>query len=92
MEYGGTTRCNKMFWKKKIGSDEYLELMRRIEALKIDFNSLRLDFDLIVTKLKVKYKITTREKKQTDDEEFESWKKDIKRRVLLCEDGTMGED
>lgn len=83
-----------MFWKKKINSAEYLELKKSLESLRIELEGLRLDFDLIVTKLKVKYKITTREKKKEEDEypDIAEWKKDIKRRILLREDGTLGED
>lgn len=55
------------FWKK-ISSDEYLELKRAHEALKIDFKSMQLDLDLILKKLKFKYKITSRDLKDEEEE------------------------
>jgi len=76
-----------MFWKKKktIESEEYLKLKTQIEDLKIELRSLKLEFELIVKKLKVKYKITTRDK---DPEETE----DLLKSILLKEDGTTPND
>ena len=63
-----------MFWKK-IQTKEYLELKKDLEALRIRFEGLQLDFDLIRKKLRVKRKL--------DEEEPES--KDLKETVLLPE-------
>lgn len=56
----------KMFnwFNKKINTDEYLELKKDLEALRIKFEGLSLEFDLIVKKLKVKYKISKRDKEE----------------------------
>lgn len=60
---------------KKIKSDEYLELFQMIESLKIAFTSLKLELDLIIKKLKFKYKITAKDLKEEAE--------DIKDKVLL---------
>jgi len=72
------------FWKKKINSDEYLELKTELAALKIDFKSMQLDLNLILKKLKFKYKITARDLK-----EEEGQSEDIKSSVLLPENGIL---
>lgn len=56
-------------------TNEYLELKKAYEGLRIEFEGLKLEFDLVIKKLKVKYKI------QKKDEEPE----DIKTSVLLPE-------
>ena len=63
-----------MFFKK-IETKEYLELKKDLEALRIQFNALEIDFALIVKKLKVKYKISKAEPEPED----------IKDKVLLPE-------
>lgn len=45
------------FWNKKINSQEFLELRQEILKLKQDVESIRWDFDLVVKKLKIKFKI-----------------------------------
>lgn len=52
------------WFNKKINTDEYLELKKDLEALRIKFEGLSLEFDLIVKKLKVKYKISKRDKEE----------------------------
>lgn len=49
-----------MFWTK-IKTKEYLELKKSLEALRIEFKGLEMDFELIVRKLKVKYKISKKD-------------------------------
>ncbi len=46
-------------------TSEYLELKKNYESLRIEFQGLQMEFDLVVKKLKVKYKIT---KKDLNDE------------------------
>lgn len=57
---------------------EYLELKKALESLRIDFEGLQIEFDLVIRKLKVKYKI-----QKKDDLEEEN-KSNIKN-VLLPE-------
>lgn len=45
-----------MFWKK-IRSDEYLELLQKIETLRINMEGLKLDLDLYKKKLRVSKKL-----------------------------------
>lgn len=40
--------------KKPIKSDEYLELFKMFEALRISFEAMKLDFDLCKKKLRAK--------------------------------------
>jgi plasmid rolling circle replication initiator protein Rep len=69
-----------MFWKKKeLESEEYLKLKKELAELKIDFKALAMDFDLVVKKLKVKYKISNRDKESED----------INSSVLLPDDGKL---
>ncbi len=65
--------------KKQIESKEYLELKQDLEKLRIQFQGLQLDFDLIVTKLKVKYKISSRDNKEPDETDV------LKKNILLPE-------
>lgn len=56
-----------MIWKKKeINTAEYLELKKDLEALRIKFEGMQLEFDLIIKKLKVKYKISPKDKEPED--------------------------
>ena len=64
-----------MFWRK-IESKEYLELKRDLESLRISFEGLKMDFELIVMKLKIKYKIRKEPEEETEN---------LKDRVLLPE-------
>lgn len=59
---------------KNIKSKEYLELAKDLERLRISFEGLRLEFDLIKKKLRVKNKLDT-----------EQEQKDIYNDVLLKE-------
>jgi len=68
-----------MFWKK-ISSEEYLELKKEIEALKISFKTLQLDLELVIKKLKFKYKISTRENPEANENP-----KDLSKEILLPE-------
>lgn len=66
-----------MFWKNKnINTQEYLELKKDLESLRIQFEGLNLEFDLIVKKLKIKYKI---------QREVEEEPENLKDKVLLPE-------
>jgi len=65
------------WFNKKLNTTEYLELKKDLESLRIKFEGLQLEFDLIVKKLKVKYKINRKE----EEEEEES--KSINNPVLL---------
>lgn len=56
-------------FKKKINTKEYLELKQALESLRIEFAGLRMDFDLIVSKLKFKYKINSKILKEEDENE-----------------------
>ena len=56
-----------MFFKKRINTEEYLELKKSLESLRIELEGLRLDFELITKKLKTKYKITTRKEEEETD-------------------------
>jgi hypothetical protein len=60
-----------MFGKKRINTEEYLELKKSMDSLRIELEGLRLDFELIVKKLKLKYKISN---KDADKEETEGVK------------------
>lgn len=64
-----------MFGRKKINTDEYLELKKDLEALRVRFEGMQLEFDLIIRKLKVKYKISQKDKEPEN----------IKEQVLLPE-------
>lgn len=55
--------------KKKIETKEYLELKKELSALQIDFKNLELNFDLIIKKLKVKYKISKPESEETETQD-----------------------
>lgn len=55
-----------MFWNK-IKTAEYLELKKDLESLRISFRGLELDFELIVKKLKFKYKISSRDKEEPEN-------------------------
>lgn len=66
-----------MFWNKKINTEEYLELKKALEGLRISFEGLKLEFDLITKKLKVKYKLTNRNGEDKEE--------DLKSSVLLPE-------
>lgn len=70
---------------KKINTAEYLELKKDLESLRISFEGLRLDFELITKKLKVKYKISTRDKEEENTE-------DLLNSIILKEDGTIPND
>jgi hypothetical protein len=61
---------------KKINTAEYLELKKDLEVLRIKFEGLQMEFDLIIKKLKVKYKISKRDKEEGED---------LKESVLLPE-------
>lgn len=74
-----------MWFRKKLNSEEYLELKKDLSTLKILILDLDLEFALILKKLKFKYKIT---KKDLDGGE----PKDLKESVLLPDDGTLGHD
>jgi len=56
------------FWKLK--SKEYLDLKQELQNLKIDLHTLQLDFELIVKKLKVKYKISRKENTEEKTEDL----------------------
>lgn len=43
-----------MFWNRKLGSDEYLKLLKSFEELRIRFEGLVIEFDLIKRKLRIK--------------------------------------
>lgn len=58
---------------KKIDSKEYLELKQELQSLKIDMKTLQLDLELIIKKLKFKYKISTRD----NTEETETSKSNV---------------
>lgn len=63
-----------MLWRRKdINTEEYLELKKALESLRISFEGLKLEFDLIRKKLRIK--------KNLDEPE----KKDLKDSVLLPE-------
>ena len=68
-----------MFWKKKspLNSDEYLKLLQSLEDLRIRFEGLKIDFQLIKAKFKIKAGIPKEEKK------------DIKDNVFLGNDGNI---
>lgn len=66
-------------FNKNLKSEEYLELKKTLEALKIEVHSLKLDFELIVKKLKFKYKINYGDDKTED----------IKTSVLLPDNGNI---
>lgn len=55
------------WFNKKINTSEYLELKKDLEALRIKFEGLQLEFDLIIKKLKVKYKISKKDKEESED-------------------------
>lgn len=65
-------------FNKKLGSDEYLELKKELSAIRVAQTELDLNFDLIVKKLKIKYKISKGED-ATDET------KDLSNKVLLPE-------
>jgi len=65
------------WFNKKINTNEYLELKKDLEALRIKFEGLSLEFDLIVKKLKVKYKISKADKEEESE--------DLKNPMLLPE-------
>lgn len=67
-----------MKFLKKIKTEEYLELKKAYESLRIELEGLRMDFELIVAKLKLKYKISSRNKEEKEEE-------DLKDKVLLPE-------
>ena len=67
-----------MFWKK-IKSKEYLELKQDLESLRIRFEGMQIEFDLVIRKLKVKYKIPIKDKEEEET-------KNIKNAVLLPSD------
>lgn len=71
-----------MWFNKNCKSKEYLELKQDLETLKIRMTSLELEFSLIVKKLKIKYKITHKDKEEAED---------IKTSVLLPENGMAKE-
>lgn len=77
----GKIKNYKMFWKDRsvVNNKILLELKRDFASLKIELESLKLEFDLIVSKLKIKYKITTRDKNKEEE--------DLKNPVLLPDDG-----
>ena len=65
-----------MSWfKKQINTDEYLELKKALESLRIRFEGLQLEFDLIRKKLKIKKGLA----KDNDEEES----KDLKDMMFL---------
>jgi len=65
-----------LFWNKKVNSDEYIELHKRIEVLRIFVESLKLELELNKKKLRTRAKLD-----ETDTP------KDIYSGVLLPEDG-----
>jgi len=70
-----------MFWQKKnLDTREYLELKKDLGALRIETQSLKLELDLILSKLKFKYKITKRDLKEEQSE-------DLNNSVLLPDNG-----
>ncbi len=72
----------KMSWIKKIKSEEYIELKEKINSVQLDLKSLEMEFALMVKKLKIKYKITTRDRQEGEEKEESE---DIKTKVLLPE-------
>ena len=69
----------KIMWgKKKLSTPEYLELKKELETLKIQLNSLTLDLELYVKKLKLSKGI----RKLNDESE------DLSNSVILKSDGT----
>lgn len=54
-----------MIFFKNIKSAEYLELKKSLESLRIEFASLVIEFEMIVKKLKFKYKLQNQ--KETED-------------------------
>tara|TARA_Y100000310_G_scaffold232406_1_gene235243 strand:- start:1270 stop:1485 length:216 start_codon:yes stop_codon:yes gene_type:complete len=71
-----------MSWIKKIKSEEYIELKEKINSVQLDLKSLEMEFALMVKKLKIKYKITTRDRQEGEEKEESE---DIKTKVLLPE-------
>jgi len=67
-----------MWGKKKLSTPEYLELKKELETLKIQLNSLTLDLELYVKKLKLSKGI----RKLNDESE------DLSNSVILKSDGT----
>jgi len=65
-----------IFWNK-LKSKEYLSLKQELEDLKIEVKSLNLELDLILSKLKFKYKIRKSDLKEEEPE------KDLSKRMLL---------
>jgi hypothetical protein len=62
-----------MFWSKKIknlGSEEYLTLYKLLEALRIQFETLKLDLDLHKKKLRVRANIDKEEEESTFGEDL----------------------
>jgi len=68
------------FQKKNLDTREYLELKKDLGALRIETQSLKLELDLILSKLKFKYKITKRDLKEEQSE-------DLNNSVLLPDNG-----
>ena len=64
----------KMWFQKRLNTEEYLELKKALESLRISFEGLKLEFDIIRKRLRIKKRL---------DDEPES--KDLKDMVLLPE-------
>lgn len=69
----------RLFGKKEtpIRSDEYIDLLKRIEKIAVEFESLKLNVELYKKKLKVKSKLL--------EEEEEDKSKDLYNGILLKE-------